>query len=192
MATKINLLPWRAELREQRKREFGGMLVLALVAGAGVWFGVHTHLNGQIAHQENRNEFLRDEIAQLDKQILKIKDLEKTKQQLLARMQVIQELQQGRPQIVHVFEQLVRTVPDGLYLTKVSESGNKLSIDGMAESNGRISNYMESLEDSAWLKNPNLQIIEVREQGTSRVSRFSMTVQETTPGAEEDEKEGSS
>jgi type IV pilus assembly protein PilN len=192
MATKINLLPWRAELREQRKREFGGMLVLALVAGAGVWFGVHTHLNGQIAHQENRNEFLRDEIAQLDKQILKIKDLEKTKQQLLARMQVIQELQQGRPQIVHVFEQLVRTVPDGLYLTKVAESGDKLSIDGMAESNGRISNYMESLEASAWLKNPNLQIIEVKEQGSSRVSRFSMTVQETTPGAEEDEKEGSS
>lgn len=192
MATKINLLPWRQELREQRKREFGGMIVLALVAAAGVWFGVHTHLNGEIAHQENRNEFLRDEIAKLDKQILKIRDLEKTKQQLLSRMQVIQELQQGRPQIVHIFEQIVMTIPEGLYLTAVSETGNTLSVTGMAESNGRISNYMENLDSSPWLSDPSLQIIEVQEQGTSRVSRFSMSVKQTTPSDEENKDKGAS
>ncbi|MBA1146724.1 PilN domain-containing protein [Ectothiorhodospiraceae bacterium WFHF3C12] len=192
MATKINLLPWRQELREQRKREFGGMLVLALVAAGGVWFGVHTHLNGEIAHQENRNEFLRDEISKLDKQILKIRDLEETKEQLLSRMQVIQELQQGRPQIVHIFEQIVRTIPDGLYLTKMEESGDSLSLEGVAESNGRISNYMESLDASAWLSDPGLQIIEVEEQGSSRVSRFSMSVKQTTPEDDDSDKEGAS
>jgi len=192
MATKINLLPWRQELRDQRKREFGGMLALALVAGAGVWFGVHTHLNGQIAYQQNRNDFLRDQITKLDKQILKIKDLEKTKKELLARMKVIQELQQGRPQVVHVFEQLVRTVPDGLYLTKVAEAGDSLNIDGVAESNGRISNYMENLDGSPWLTNPNLQIIEVQDKGNSRVSRFTMKVKETSPSEEKDKQGGAS
>lgn len=192
MATKINLLPWRQELREQRKREFGGMVLLALVAAGGVWFGVHTHLNGQIAHQENRNEFLRDEIAKLDKQILRIKDLEKTKQQLLSRMEVIQELQQGRPQIVHIFEQIVMTIPDGLYLTDLSENGNALKLSGVAESNGRISNYMENLDASSWLTDPSLEIIEVQEQGSSRVSRFSMKVKQTTPADSKKDKEGAS
>ncbi|WP_435102950.1 PilN domain-containing protein [Arhodomonas sp. AD133] len=192
MSTKINLLPWREAARKRREREFYVMLGIAAAIGAGIWFAVHTHLAGRIDYQERRNDLLRQEIAKLDRQIVKIRELEETKERLIARMNVIQELQQGRPQIVHLFQQFVATLPQGLYLSTLREKGDDITITGVAESNARVSSYMENLEGSPWLQDPDLTVIEVRDRNGHRVSDFTLTVQQTPPNTTEngDESEG--
>jgi len=123
---------------------------------------VHFTIDGLIAQQDSRNRFLQKETAVLDKKIKEIKELEKTKSKLLARMEVIQRLQSSRPEIVHMFDQLAKTVPEGVYLTRFKQSGNRLSIEGSAQSNTRVSAYMRSLEASPWLKGADLNVIRSR------------------------------
>lgn len=160
---KINLLPWREELRKRRRNQFFMALGGAAV-GAAVTVLASSFVMGRIiANQEARNDLLKTEIAALDKRIAEIVDLENKKDRLLARMEIIEQLQRSRPEIVHVFDELVRTLPDGVYLTSVKETGRRLEIHGNAESNTRVSAFMRNIDKSKWLTHPDLEIVEVKD-----------------------------
>ena len=186
--TRINLLPWREELKKQRQVEFFVILGLTAVLGVAIWYAGHWHLSGLVDYHEHRNQMLEDEIAELDRQIEEIEELETLRDQLLARMNVIEELQAGRPQIVHLFEEVATTLPEGVFLERLEKSSDSLTIEGVAESNARVSDYMERLDGSPWLADPDLQVIEVRDRDGSRVSDFSLRVQQSEP--DEDELNG--
>ncbi|WP_454829104.1 PilN domain-containing protein [Pseudoxanthomonas wuyuanensis] len=159
---RINLLPWRAERREQRQREFYVMLGAAAIIGfllSGlIWF----HYDQQISGQNVRNQFLKDEIAKVEVQIKEIEALDKQKDRLLARKKVIEQLQANRSQMVHLFDSLVRTIPDGVALSNIKQEGEILTLEGRAQSNARVSAYMRNLEGSGWMTRPDLSIIEAK------------------------------
>jgi type IV pilus assembly protein PilN len=159
---RINLLPWRDAQRKERKLAFLVSLGVALVAAFVATFGVNLYYNSLLDSQESRNERLRAEIRDLDKQIEKINDLEQQKQKFIARMQIIEKLQRSRPEIVHVFDELVRTLPDGAYLTAVKQNNARLKIEGVAQSSTRVSTFMRNIDSSQWLRNPELDIVETK------------------------------
>jgi type IV pilus assembly protein PilN len=175
----INLLPWRETLRKQRQQEFG-IAALGAAAFAGlVLFGVHLQMEAMIEFQKQRNGFLKSEIAIMDKKIEEIKKLEKTKEQLLARMNIIQRLQQSRPLVVHLFDELVKTIPDGVVIESISQTGKKVVIQGIAESNTRVSAFMRNVEASEWLEAPALEIISGDAKGrgdTASSNKFTLQV----------------
>jgi type IV pilus assembly protein PilN len=185
----INLLPWREELRQEQTRQFATYTVLSLLLTAACILLVHSIFNNQIDHQKYRNQMLQDEITRLNASLKQIEALEETKAQLLARMEVIQSLQQRRPQIVHLFDDFVRTVPEGIYLTMIQQAGKQLTIKGVAESNGRVSAYMRNIDASDWMATPKLKVIETR-KGTLRSNDFTLTTSQSTPEAQKDEIEG--
>jgi len=176
----INLLPWREELRYEQTRQFATITALSLVLTGACILLVHVAFNNQIDHQKFRNQMLQDEIATLDSSLKQIEALEETKAQLLARMDIIQSLQQRRPQIVHLFDDFVRTVPEGIYLNMIKQEAKELTIQGVAESNGRVSAYMRNIDASAWMATPKLKVIENR-KGTLRSSDFTITTSQTLP-----------
>ncbi|KAF1691980.1 PilN domain-containing protein [Pseudoxanthomonas koreensis] len=188
---RINLLPWRAERRKQRQREFQGMLGLAALAGVLLSFLVWFYFDRQISGQHERNSFLQAEIAKVQKQNEEIKELDAKKDRLLARKKVIEELQANRSQMVHLFDSLVRTIPDGVTLGSIKQEGEILTLQGNAQSNARVSAYMRNLEVSGWMTKPDLSIIEVKKDDkapTSGSSRtlpysFSLKVQLANPNA---------
>jgi len=161
---RINLLPWRAERRKQRQREFYTMLGFAALSGVVLsgllWF----FYSQQISGQQERNAFLESEIAKVKEQNKEIERLDKQKDRLLARKRVIEELQGKRSQMVHLFDSLVRTIPDGVVLTALKQEGETLTLEGRTQSNARVSAYMRNLESSGWMSNPELTIIEARAQ----------------------------
>ncbi|GHH47646.1 fimbrial protein [[Pseudomonas] boreopolis] len=161
---RINLLPWRAERRKQREREFYSMLGFAALAGvllsALVWF----YYDRQIDGQNERNAYLTAEIDKVKAQNKEIDELDKKRDRLLARKRVIEELQANRSQMVHLFDSLVRTIPDGVVLTTVKQEGEVLTLEGRSQSNARVSNYMRNLEGSGWMTRPDLSIIEAKAQ----------------------------
>lgn len=159
---KINLLPWRAERRANRQREFYGMLGLAAAAGLVLSFLIWFYYNQQISGQQTRNQFLEQEIAKVKAKNEEIKLLGKQKDRLLARKKVIEQLQANRSQMVHLFDSLVRTIPDGVALANIKQEGEILTLEGRAQSNARVSNYMRNLESSGWMTNPDLSIIEAQ------------------------------
>lgn len=164
MTININLLPWREELQEQQKKEFL-VLLGAFVACAGLMIlMVHLIVAKEINFQDSSNSLLKNEIKILDQQIQAIKDLQKEKEQLLARMDIIQQLQTGRPYIVRLFDVVVRTIPEGLYLTSLTRTENRILIDGKAESNTRVSTFMRNIESSKWLSSPILSLIQANEK----------------------------
>ena len=184
---KINLLPWREELRAEKTRQFVTMLGLSALMTGAIVLLVHVNIASQISHQESRNSILTSEIQKLDLALKEIAALEDTKQELLSRMEVIQSLQQKRPQIVHVFDEFVRTVPEGIYLTSIKQKGKELTINGVAESNGRVSAYMRNIDSSEWMSTPKLSVIETK-KGTLRSSSFVLTTSQSDPkGKGEDE-----
>jgi type IV pilus assembly protein PilN len=152
-------------------------------------FMVHVTFSNQIEHQNYRNKILQDEIARLDASLKQIATLEDTKEQLLARMDVIQSLQQQRPQIVHLFDDFVRTVPEGIYLSDIKQEGNQLTIKGVAESNGRVSAYMRNIDSSDWMTTPKLKVIETKE-GTLRSSDFTLVTSQTSPDDKKEKTKG--
>lgn len=170
---KINLLPWREELKQQRQNDFLIMLGIGLGLASFLMIAVHVTYSGMTENQQNRNQYLQKEISIFDRKIKEIKALEKTKQQLISRMEVIQRLQSSRPEVVHMFDQLAKTVPEGVYLTKFSQKGKSLNIAGNAQSNTRVSAYMRSLEKSPWLKAADLNVI--KSKGTD-VNGFTLKV----------------
>ena len=190
---RINLLPWRDELRNQRRKQFLQALG-AVAAGAGfVILVANLVFNGVISHQNDRNRRLKEEIATLDLRIEEIIDLEDKKDRLLARMEIIERLQRSRPGIVHVVEDLVRTLPDGVFLTQVRQEGDRLKITGSAESNTRVSALMRSIDDSESFTKPDLEVVEVKARRSGaldrRASEFVVHAIQSaaTSGAEEDD-----
>jgi len=188
---RINLLPWRADLRKKRRNQFfiglGGAAVGALlVIGLGSWV-----MGAVIDGQHERNQILKTEIDALDKRIKEIIDLEAKKESLLARMEIIEQLQRSRPEIVHVFDQLVRTLPEGVYLKTIKQTGPSLEIKGAAESNTRVSAFMRNIDKSGWLKEPDLEVVEVKApKGKSdtvapRASEFTVTAKQVSAKDEE-------
>ncbi|MAL04031.1 MAG: fimbrial protein [Arenimonas sp.] len=180
---RINLLPWRAERRKQRQKEFVTMLGLSAVVGVLISFLIVVYYNGQIEGQQERNQYLRDEIAAVDAQIVEIEALDKKKANLLARKQVIEELQASRSQMVHLFDQLVRTIPEGVRLNSIKQAGQVLTLEGSAQSNARVSSYMRNLEESGWMANPDLSIIEAKGEDAGLPNAFSLKVQMVTPNS---------
>ena len=184
---RINLLPWRAERRKQRQKEFGVMLGFAALAGVVLWFLVNSYYNGQIEGQNERNAFLQEQIKQLDAQITEIEELDRQRARLLARKEVIEQLQANRSQMVHLFDSLVRTIPDGVVLTAIKQEGEKLTLEGRSQSNARVSTYMRNLEGSGWMTKPDLSIIEAKDGVAGLPYTFTLAVQLANPNAPKDE-----
>ncbi|MGP0150101.1 PilN domain-containing protein [Pseudomonas oryzihabitans] len=181
---RINLLPWREQLREERRKQFLVILAGIFVLSCGAVFLGDQYLSGEIARQEARNAFIQQNIAQLDVRIKEISELKTRRQQLLARMKIIQDLQGNRPVIGHVFDQLVRTLPDGVYFRELKMQGDTLSISGEAESNNRVSNLMRNLDASDWFASPTLIEVKATTAGAvDQANTFQLTVKQTQPGA---------
>lgn len=176
----INLLDWRRELREQRKRDFFGMLGLGSLIAIGIVAAVVLTMNSSIARQNGRNDYLRAQIAEADRQIREIQELEKVKNSLLSRMRIVEDLQASRSSAVHFFDELVNTLPDGVHLTSVKQAGNNVTIMGIAESNGRVSAYMKALDASQWFDDPKLIVIRTTEERLQRQSEFQLEVRNLT------------
>ena len=183
---RINLLPWRAERRKLRQKEFVTMLGLAALAGVVLWFLVNTYYNNQISGQNERNAYLQDQIKQVDTQIKQIEELDKKKAKLLARKEVIEQLQANRSQMVHLFDSLVRTIPDGVTLTSIKQEGDKLTLEGRSQSNARVSTYMRNLEGSGWMTKPDLSIIEAKAGDPGLPYTFTLSVMLANPNAPKD------
>jgi type IV pilus assembly protein PilN len=181
--TRINLLPWRETLRKEQQRQFISIAAGAAVLTAVIMIYIHIHINGMINAQTARNNFLENEVAEVDKKISEIKELETEKQQLLARMNIIQQLQRRRPEIVHVFDEMAKRVPDGIYLTDIKQQGQSLVIEGTAESNARVSAFMRNLDASDWFTNPRLVVIESKEKESVRTSKFTLNVTQVSPNS---------
>lgn len=179
---RINLLPWREQLREERKQRFLVTLFGVFIVAAGAIFLGDQYLNGAIEQQSARNQFISKEIAVLDARIKEISELKTRRQQLLERMKIIQDLQGNRPIIGRVFDQLVRTLPDGVHFTGVKMTGKNIAIVGAAESNNRVSNLMRNLDSSEWLTAPNLTEVKAVTAGAvDQANVFQLTVQQTQP-----------
>lgn len=182
---RINLLPWREQLREERKQRFLVALAGVLIAAAGAVFLGDQYLNGAIEQQNARNDFVRKEIAVLDARIKEISELKTRRQQLLERMKIIQDLQGNRPIIGRIFDQLARTLPDGVYFSGLKMTGKNIAIVGAAESNNRVSNLMRNLDASEWLDAPNLTEVKAVTAGAvDQANVFQLTVQQTQPSVE--------
>lgn len=164
----INLLPWREEKRREQQRQFLTILGLSVILMGLIILVVHLRIAGMIDHQESRNRFLQAEISKVEKQIKEIEQLEEDKRRLLARMEVIQQLQRNRPEVVHLFDELARIIPDGIHLEGMKQSGSDLVLNGIAQSNARISAFMRNIEGSDWLANPRLEIIQKKGQADER------------------------
>ena len=180
---RINLLPWREGQRRERKLAFLVALGVAVIAAVVTTFAGYLLFDSMIAGQERRNQLLRTQIKTLDKQIEEINNLESDKQRFIARMEIIEKLQRSRPEIVHVFDEIVKTLPDGVYLTGVKQlGGRKLKFEGVAQSSTRVSSFMRNIDGSEWLRNPELEVVQTA-KGPG--SSFSLTADEvSTAGAE--------
>lgn len=163
---RINLLPWREQQRTERKLAFTVGLGAATLAAAVAAFAGYLFFGSLIDSQQERNNRLRAEITTLDKQIEEINSLEAQKQKFIARMQIIEKLQRSRPEIVHVFDTLVRTIPDGTYLTAITQNEHRFKIQGVAQSSTRVSAFMRNLDGSQWLKEPELEVVESKKENT--------------------------
>ncbi|MCL6270590.1 PilN domain-containing protein [Sansalvadorimonas sp. 2012CJ34-2] len=176
---RINLLPWREELRRERQKQFLIALGIAAVLAVMVIVSRDLMLSSAIDAQKARNSFITTEIGSLDSKIREIKDLKTKKEELLARMKVIQNLQGNRPVIVRMFDELVRVMPDGVYFTGLTVKGGEINIQGVAESNNRISKLMRKLDESDWFSDPNLTAVKALNSGDG--STFDLTVMQSTP-----------
>ena len=184
---RINLLPWREEARKKKQRRFMTLLTTAVVGMAVLIFGWRLFVDGQIEHQNARNDFLKAEIAKVDEKLKEIEELDKTKASILARMQVIQDLQSNRPEAVHMMDELVFAVPDGVFLTEMAQAGRTIRLNGLAQSNARVSALMRNAEQSEWLDDPQLQIVQNKgEDKAAGMNEFILTVRQKRQGVSED------
>ena len=172
---RINLLPWREGQRKERKLAFLVALGVAAVAAGIASFAAYLMYGSMIDAQQRRNDRLRTEIRTLDKQIEEINDLETAKQRFIARMDIIEKLQRSRPEIVHVFDEIVRTLPEGVYLTAVKQTGNSLKFEGVAQSSTRVSSFMRNIDGSQWLRNPSLEVVQTAKAGPGSSFTLSAT-----------------
>lgn len=183
---RINLLPWRADRRTQRQKEFLVTLGASALGAALLAFLIVNFYNRQIDGQNDRNQFLQQKITDVQKKIDEIAALDDKKASLLKRKEIIEDLQSDRSQMVHLFDSLVRTIPDGVVLTSVKQEGDKLTLDGRSQSNARVSAYMRSLEGAGWMTRPQLSIIEAKEGDVGLPFMFSLSVTLANPNAPAD------
>lgn len=184
---RINLLPWRVELRQKRKKEFMVALAGCLVVAFGVVYLSKLTVQGWTRGQQSRNQVLRTEIAALDKQIQEITTLESQRERLTARMQIITQLQRSRPEVVHLFDELVDAIPEGVYLTEVVQQGVRIAVEGTAQSSTRVSALMRNIDDSEWLRSPGLEGVDFVTRGTERNAQFKVFAEQvpmTSPDGE--------
>ncbi|MEY3807858.1 MAG: hypothetical protein RI893_834 [Pseudomonadota bacterium] len=183
---RINLLPWREELRAQKKQDFINAIALAVLVTVLIFFGVHLYIEGLKAYQEQRNKIIQDEITLLDIKIAQIKTIEEQKAKLMSKIDLIQKLQESRPEIVHLFDELPRVTPDGVYLSKFTQVGGELTFEGKSQSNARVSAFMRAIEASPWLKVPTLDVIQSSNKiNPEQLSDFTMhTKQGNTPATD--------
>lgn len=187
---RINLLPWREQYREEKKKEFLTILGLVAAASAVVAFLWISFVNGQIDNQRSRNTLLQTELRKLEERVKEIEALREKRKAMIARMEVIQNLQGKRPAIVHVFDQFVQALPDGVYVTSLKRTGSRIALEGVAESNQRVSSFMRNLDKSEWFTGPNLTKVVSGGDLGEQSSRFTMTVKIIDPQEQKDEEEG--
>ncbi len=178
---KINLLPWRQAYREEKKREFLGIFFgVGLVAAFGAYLWVSS-VQSAIENQNARNQMLAQEIAKLDAQVKEISEIKKVRDDLLARIKVITDLEGTRPVIVRYFDELARSIPDGVWVSSVDRKGNLVTIQGTAESYNRVASFMRNLESSDWYASPNLSSVQAAPEEGEDASTFKMTVETSAP-----------
>ena len=187
---RINLLPWRDAQRKERKLAFSVALAVSALAAGVTAFAVYLAFGSMIEGQEARNERLRTEIKAVDKQIEEINNLETSKQKFIARMTIIEQLQRSRPEIVHVFDEIVRTLPDGVYLTGVKQNSTRLRFEGIAQSSTRVSSFMRNIDGSDWLKNPELEVVQTSKGNSTGGSSFTLTAEEVPNTAAPEDVDG--
>ncbi len=180
---RVNLLPHRAERRKARQLQFIIFSGISLVLGAVLVGFVHVAISTEIDYQERRNNYLKQEISVLDKQILEIKKLREQTEALLARKTVVENLQSTRSDVVHLMDQMLRILPDGVYLRTLKQNGYKISVDGYAQSSARVSTLMRSIQDSPWLDTPTLIEVHAVTVGGTRLSEFSLNFNLTKQAA---------
>lgn len=190
MSIRVNLLPHRELKRAARRRQFNFMLAAALIAGVGVVIIGHTVIAARQDNQEARNKYLQDEIAKLEVQIGKINDIKQQTQSLLARKQVVETLQSDRTAVVHLFDEMIRRLPEGLYLKSFAQLGDTITIDGYTQSSARVSTLMRNLEESPWLEQANLVEIKAATVNNLRANEFVLTVKQTPQQAEKEPVKG--
>ena len=182
---RINLLPWREGQRKERKLAFLVALGVAAVAAGVTAFAAYLLYGSMIEAQQRRNNQLRAAIRTLDHEIEEINSLESAKQKFIARMEIIEKLQRSRPEIVHVFDEIVHTLPEGVYLTSVKQSGMRLKFEGIAQSSTRVSSFMRNIDGSQWLRNPELEVVQTS-KGSGPGSSFTMTADQVTTAGPDD------
>ncbi len=185
----INLLPWREEERKQRQRDFGVAAAGAVVAAIAVVVGTVFFYSSMISAQQDRNQRLTNEIVELEKSITEIDGLERQKERLLARMEIIEQLQKSRPEIVHLFDEIVEQLPEGVYLTGMKQTGSRVEIRGVAQSSTRVSALMRQIDASDWLGDPEVERVETTQSGASRQAEFIVYLKQQRSGAEMEEGE---
>lgn len=178
MTTRVNLLPWRDMQRKEQDRQLLSIGVFAwMLMGLLVFYG-HLHVSGMIEDQNQRNKYLKSEINKLNKVIKEISDIKKKRKQLVARMNVIYKLQADRTRMVHIMDELVQTLPEGVHYTSLKQKGGALVLKGAAQSNARVSALMRNFDSSVWFENPDLKIVRAKGKGGRRVSSFDLTVKQ--------------
>ncbi len=182
---KINLLPWREEAKKRQIQMFGAQMAGGIAITVLLCAFYQSQITADLNHQKARNSYLNDEITKLQSELTEISELETTKSQLLDRMEIIQNLQTQRPQIVHTFKELAVSLPDGMYLQSIRQNGQKLHITGQAESNGGVSEFMRKLDSSNWLSQPAVQVIETA-QSLDDLRKFELNLKQTSPDKEKD------
>ena len=186
--SKINLLPWREERRKELQKQFVTKLGIVAILGVAAWGAVHFYYVQLIDVEKSRITYIEQNIAVVDKKIKEIKELEKEKERLLSRMRAIEQLQGNRPLIVRFFDELIESLPEGMTITSISQKGSGISVNGLAQSNARVSSFMRKLESSEWLTKPSLKVIkESNVAGGKPVNSFTLTFAQVIPKAEGDE-----
>ncbi len=184
---RINLLPWREEERKKRQRDFGVAMAGGVVAAIAVVLAAMFVYGQRIDNQEARNERLENEIAELEKSIEEIDSLERQKERLIARMEIIEQLQKSRPEIVHLFDEMARQLPEGVYLTGMKQTGARVEVRGVAQSSTRVSALMRQMDSSDWMADPEVDRVETTTAGNSRQAEFIVYLKQESEGDEEED-----
>lgn len=189
---QINLLPWRETLKQERQTRFAIITGIAVGITALIWLGVYLFFADRISYQEDRNSYLKREITAIEQQIKEIEALKEKKTRLIERMNVIQKLQTNRPQVVHLFDEIVKRIPDGVYFTDMVQKGETITLKGVAQSDARVSSLMTNLDKSEWLKNPQIIVIDAesinsrQSQIERSISKFELKITLTMPKKEDE------
>ncbi len=186
--SRINLLPWREERRKELQKQFVTKLGIVAIFAVAVWGGIHYYYVQLIDVENSRIALVEENIAVVDKKIEEIKALEKEKERLLSRMRAIEQLQGNRPLIVRFFDELIKSMPEGMTVTSISQKGSSFTIEGLAQSNARVSSFMRQIEESEWLQKPDLKVIQESDVGGNKpVNSFTLTFSQVIPKAEEED-----